>query len=196
MAGAFFWSALGVAFLMFLTAPLRRSNASDSKRALAAAAATAPSMDATSALAGSQSSPPPPLPSPAHSPSPLAAAPSAPPSAGWAAAPPPASAPQPELVAAAPSNATKAAFRGDRAILALDGKWRDVAKCRRGQTWGKGTTTITFAGDGSVRHVDVGWPFAGTPTADCIADRLEATRVNPFAGNDAVLAYKVYVAPH
>ncbi len=70
-------------------------------------------------------------------------------------------------------------------MRALDGKWRDVAKCRRGKTWGKGSTTITFAGDGSVSHVEVGTPFAGTPTGDCIAGALSSTRVEPFGDSEA-----------
>ena len=73
-----------------------------------------------------------------------------------------------------------------------DGKLaRRREKCRRGKTWGKAPTTVTFAGDGSVTHVDVGAPFAGTPTGDCIADTLAKVRVEPFgAGAD-----RVYVAP-
>ena len=61
--------------------------------------------------------------------------------------------------------------------------------------WGKASTTVTFAGDGSVTHVDVGAPFAGTPTGDCIAGALSATHVAPFSDSEAVLLYRVYVAP-
>ena len=70
-----------------------------------------------------------------------------------------------------------------------------MAKCRRGKAFGKASTTITFAGSGAVTHVDVGWPFAGTPTADCIADRLGSARVAAFGDADATLVYRVYVAP-
>jgi len=54
---------------------------------------------------------------------------------------------------------------------------------------------VTFAGDGSVTHVDVGTPFAGTPTGDCIAGTLEAAHVEPFGDSSATLVYRVYVAP-
>jgi hypothetical protein len=95
-------------------------------------------------------------------------------------------------VAAAPH---ASAFQNGAAIRALDRKWREIAKCRRGSAWGKASTTVTFAGDGSVTRVDVGAPFAGTPTGDCIADALSGARVEPFADKSAVLVYKVYVAP-
>jgi serine/threonine protein kinase len=115
-----------------------------------------------------------------------------------AAAAPPASAAQtpeaPQVPAAAPATGSTP-FRNAAAIRALDTKWRDIAKCRRGKTWGKASTTVTFAGDGSVTHVDVSAPFAGTPTGDCIVDKLSSTRVEPFNDDSAVVVYKVYVAP-
>jgi serine/threonine protein kinase len=122
---------------------------------------------------------------------------------GPAHAPPtePGPAPEPALVASPPPAepaavaAGGAPFRNAAAVRALDGKWREVAKCRRGKTWGKGPTTVTFAGDGSVTHVEVGPPFTGTPTGDCIAETLSSTRVEPFSDSSAVLVYRVYVAP-
>jgi serine/threonine protein kinase len=111
--------------------------------------------------------------------------------------PPPAPSPPPDTppaAAAAPST-SGAPFPSALAVRALDGKWRDVAKCRRGKAFGKASTTITFAGSGAVTHVDVGWPFAGTPTADCIADKLGSARVAAFGDADATLVYRVYVAP-
>jgi serine/threonine protein kinase len=114
------------------------------------------------------------------------------------AAPPPSTAAQPSdapQAPAAPVATGSAPFHNASAIRALDSKWRDIAKCRRGKTWGKASTTVTFAGDGSVSHVDVGAPFAGTPTADCIADKLGSTHVEPFNDSTAVVVYKVYVAP-
>ncbi len=100
----------------------------------------------------------------------------------------------PDSTAVAQVSST-APFRNAAAIRSLDGKWREVAKCRRGKAWGKASTTVTFAGDGSVTHVDIGPPFAGTPTGDCIAGTLAATRVEPFGDSEAVLVYRVYVAP-
>jgi hypothetical protein len=81
------------------------------------------------------------------------------------------------------------------AIRALDGKWREIARCRRGKAWGKASTTVTFAADGSVTHVEVGAPFSGTPTGDCIADALSRTHAPPIGGDGAELVYRVYVAP-
>jgi len=96
---------------------------------------------------------------------------------------------------AAAARAVDSPFNNLAAIRALDGRWREVAKCRRGKVWGKASTTVTFASDGSVTHVDVGSPFAGTPTGDCIADTLSRTHAPPFGGDDAELVYRVYVAP-
>jgi hypothetical protein len=87
-------------------------------------------------------------------------------------------------------------FRNGAATRALDGKWREVARCRRGKAWGKASTTVTFANDGSIAHIDVGPPFTGTPTGECIADTLASTRVEPFNEQSAVLVYRIYVAPH
>ena len=109
--------------------------------------------------------------------------------------PAPVAPPPPAEAAPAAASAGGAPFRSAAAIRALDGKWREVAKCRRGKTWGKGPTTVTFAGDGSVTHVEVGPPFTGTPTGDCIAETLSSTRVEPFSDSSAVLVYRVYVAP-
>jgi serine/threonine-protein kinase len=81
------------------------------------------------------------------------------------------------------------------AIRALDGKWREIARCRRGKAWGKASTTVTFAADGSVTHVDVGSPFSGTPTGECIADALSRTHAPPLGGDGAEVVYRVWVAP-
>ena len=107
---------------------------------------------------------------------------------------PPPSILQPTALATAPALAG-APFRNGTAVRALDGKWRDVAKCRRGKAWGKASATVTFAGDGSITHVEVGAPFGGTSTGDCIAGTLATTRVDPFGDSEAVLVYRVYVAP-
>jgi serine/threonine protein kinase len=124
-------------------------------------------------------------------------------------APPSAPEPNPEVSAPphapAPSDSSaertpaigpgEAPFRNVAAIRALDGKWRGIAKCRRGKLWGKASTTVTFAGDGSVTHVDVGAPFTGTPTGDCIADALSTVHVEAFGDSTAAVVYRVYVAP-
>jgi hypothetical protein len=86
-------------------------------------------------------------------------------------------------------------FNRQAAVRALDGQWRRVAKCRRGNAWGKGPTTIHFATDGSITDVTVDAPFSGTPTGQCIAETLADVRVEPFAGQPTPLVYRVYVAP-
>ncbi len=128
------------------------------------------------------------------------AAPEASPASPAPSAPPPAEPSQPPEVpqvqpASIATAAAGAPFRNAAAVRALDSKWRDIAKCRRGKTWGKAATTVTFAGDGSVSHVEVGAPFAGTSTGDCIADKLASTHVEPFSDSTAVVVYRVYVAP-
>jgi serine/threonine protein kinase len=176
VAGALFWTAVAAVFLLLMTAPLRRS-----------AAAPAPAESATAATTAPPAVPPPPPPA---APPAATVAPPSPPST--------AAAPAPAAPAAdtAPSTAANPRFEPNVAIRALDGRWREVAKCRRGnKLWGKAATTVTFAGDGSVRHVDVGTPFGGTPTGDCIADQLATVRVGAFGGDDATLVYRVYVAP-
>jgi serine/threonine protein kinase len=169
VAGGLFWTALGVVFFLLVTAPLRRpTESTPSTATLTAAAAPIPAASATAE----------------HVAPAVPRAPASPPASGPIAPP------------LSPVTATSPSFRSDRAVRALDAKWRDVAKCRRGKTWGKGSTTITFAGDGSVSHVDIGLPFAGTPTADCIAEKLGSAHMDPFGDTDATLVYKVYVAPH
>jgi eukaryotic-like serine/threonine-protein kinase len=122
--------------------------------------------------------------------------PAPPPSAALAPPPPPVALTEAPPRTASPSTGSAAGpFRNAAAVRALDGKWRDIAKCRRGKSWGKASTTVTFANDGSVSHVDVGAPFGGTPTGDCIVDALAATHVEPFEDTSAVLVYRVYVAP-
>jgi hypothetical protein len=169
IAGALFWSALGIVFLLLVTAPLRRSY-------------TAPADAAARA----------PLSAPAAAPAPAPLAPSTTAAARAASAPVASAAPS---VTAVTPPAPDSRFSSTIAVRALDGRWRDIAKCRRGKTWGKAATTITFAGDGSISHVDVGAPFAGTPTADCIADQLGRVRIGAFGDDDATVVYRVYVAP-
>jgi serine/threonine protein kinase len=102
---------------------------------------------------------------------------------------------RPEPAPIAPSAPTSNnPFNRDLALRALDKKWRDVAKCRRGKTSGKGWTTVTFAEDGSVKDVVVGPPFFGTPTGQCIADTLANVHVQAFTGDPPAIDYRVYVA--
>jgi hypothetical protein len=188
VAGALFWIWAVTLFVWIFTLPLRH------RHSLAAAplVASAP-LDAADG--------------PAQAPSPPAAAESTAQAMGAQSTPQAtaadslaqAAASAPSSAAPAPSSSSSAqpsdAFRSGAAVRALDGRWRAIAKCRRGATWGKATTTVTFAGDGAVTHVDVGSPFTATPTGDCIASNLAGVRMQPFGADPAVLVYRVYVAP-
>jgi serine/threonine protein kinase len=110
-------------------------------------------------------------------------------------APPPMPVPTKELELAAADLGPKTPFDRDLALRALDRKWRDVAKCRRGKAWGKESTTITFAEDGKLAEVVVGPLFQGTPTGQCITNVLSTVRVQRFDEGPASLDYRVYVAP-
>ncbi len=63
--------------------------------------------------------------------------------------------------------------------------------------WGVAFATVTFANDGSVDHVAVGTPFAGTESATCVAEALGTAHLDPFGDRHAgVIVYRFYVAPH
>lgn len=177
-------------FAWICSLPLRHTHAQ-----VAAAATSGPTVDDAPPAGPTQPTPPtqaalpplPALPAPAGTPAPSPAEKSVP-----AAERPSSPAPEAPIAAGA---VTGVPFRNATAVRALDGKWRDVAKCRRGKAWGKASTTVTFSNDGSVSHVEVGEPFGGTPTGDCIVDALTAAHVDPFGDKPGVLVYKVYVAP-
>lgn len=112
------------------------------------------------------------------------------------ACPEPAAAPVPppvETAAATPPAAIP--FSVAAARRALDATSHDVAKCKRGKRWGSAFATVTFDEDGSVSHVAVGGPFAGTQTGACVVDGLSAAHVTPFEGKPGVVVYRFYVAP-
>ncbi len=117
------------------------------------------------------------------------AAPPAPP------APPPVP-PAPPTVAQEPSSpppAEAGPFKAVTARRALDVTSREVAKCRKGKTWGTAFATVTFANDGTVSHVDVGAPFRGTPSGACVADGLSAATIPPFGGAQGTVVYRFFV---
>src|ERR1019366_6007606 len=57
--------------------------------------------------------------------------------------------------------------------------------CKRdGEPTGKGTAQVTFNNDGSVAKVTIDKPpYAGTPTASCIASRYKKAKVGAFDGD-------------
>jgi serine/threonine protein kinase len=129
-------------------------------------------------------------------PSAFAPAPARATASATASAPAPAKPASSSTVAPVPA----APFSAPAAKRALDRTWREVGKCRRGKKWGNATATVTFAGDGTVDHVDVGAPFTGTPTGECAIAALTAAHVAPFGDAEkadpaAVLLYRFYVAP-
>jgi serine/threonine protein kinase len=128
-------------------------------------------------------------------PAPAAASvvPSAPPEA---AEPPAASAPVESALPVAPAApAVTVHFSSSAAKRALSAASRDVAACKRGARWGTANAKVTFDPDGSVQHVVVGAPFGGTPTGQCVSDRLGAVRVPAFDGSPVVYVTPIYVAP-
>jgi serine/threonine-protein kinase len=55
--------------------------------------------------------------------------------------------------------------------------------CKKtGGPTGPGTSSVTFAPDGSVTTVVLDPPYAGTPTGDCVAGQFRRTKANAFVG--------------
>jgi hypothetical protein len=128
---------------------------------------------------------------------PASAAALAPPASPPPAAPGPVPGPAPEPAQSAPSPpAPSGHFSVSAARRALDVTSHDVSKCRRAKKWGVAFATVTFNGDGSVDHVAVGTPLAGTETGTCVADALGAAHIEPFGDKQAgVIVYRFYVPP-
>jgi hypothetical protein len=103
--------------------------------------------------------------------------------------PPPAAAPEPT----APPPPAAGPFKAATAKRALDVTSREVARCRKGKTWGTAFATVTFANDGTVSHVDVGAPFRGTPSGACVAEGLGAATIPPFSGGPGTVVYRFFV---
>jgi hypothetical protein len=72
---------------------------------------------------------------------------------------------------------------------------RGVAGCRRGGRWGTANATVTFDTDGSVQQVQVGPPFGGTATGQCVSDQLSTVHIPAFGGSPVVWVTNFYVAP-
>ncbi len=47
---------------------------------------------------------------------------------------------------------------------------------------GTATVTMVFENSGTVKNVDVGAPYAGTPVGDCIVRAMSTVHVEPFKG--------------
>jgi serine/threonine-protein kinase len=124
----------------------------------------------------------------AHSPPPIAS------SAGGSPETPAPAAQAPVGPATTAPSEKPAPFALDAAKRALDSKKVELAKCRRGKAWGYDRATVTFANDGSVDKVALAPPLAGTPTGECAASTLAATRIAPFEGGAHPVAYKFYVS--
>jgi hypothetical protein len=118
------------------------------------------------------------------------------PSTPAAVEPPPASPPVESAPPVAPEVPTLTThFSASAAKRAFKAASHDVAACKRGPRWGTANATVKFDPDGSVQHVSVGAPFGGTPTGQCVSDRLGAVHIPAFAGDPVVFVTPFYVAP-
>jgi serine/threonine protein kinase len=88
-----------------------------------------------------------------------------------------------------------ARFPAAAARGSLDARSRDALHCRHGRAWGVGSAVVTFANDGTVRHVTIGPPFTGTPAGECVTEALAGATVPPFRGRPGTVTYRFFVAP-
>jgi hypothetical protein len=80
---------------------------------------------------------------------------------------------------------------GAAAYAALSAIGNHLESCQRpGGPSGWGAAWVTFGRDGSVTHIKVGPPFAGTPEGKCVADLFRVARVGPFLGPPGAVIYK------
>jgi serine/threonine protein kinase len=115
--------------------------------------------------------------------------PATPPTA-TAAAPTSATSSAPMLDSGVPTRPTKRLV-GAAAYAALSAIGNHLESCQRpGGPSGWGAAWVTFGRDGSVTHIKVGPPFAGTPEGKCVADLFRVARVGPFLGPPGAVIYK------
>jgi serine/threonine-protein kinase len=80
---------------------------------------------------------------------------------------------------------------GAAAYAALSAIGNHLESCQRpGGHSGRGAAWVTFGRDGSVTHIKVGPPFAGTPEGKCLTDLFRVARVGPFLGPPGAVIYK------
>jgi hypothetical protein len=135
---------------------------------------------------------------PSHAPAPPPVAAPAPPPVT---APAPESAPEPASAAPrAPGSplapkSPAAAFDAKAAKAAIDKIVPTLKACKQpGEPPGTATVTVTFAHTGRVSDARVTTTrYAGTRTGTCIAQRLRAARVSPFAGNPVTVKRAVQI---
>ncbi len=107
-----------------------------------------------------------------------------------AAAPTPATSSAPMLDSGVPPRPTKRLV-GAAAYTALSAIGNHLESCQRpGGHSGLGAALVTFGRDGTVTHIKVGPPFAGTPEGKCLTDLFRAARVGPFLGPPGAVIYK------
>ena len=76
--------------------------------------------------------------------------------------------------------ATAKRLVGAAAYAALGAIGTNLESCQRpGGRSGAGAAWVTFGRDGSVTHIKIGPPFAGTPQGKCLTDLFRAARVGP-----------------
>jgi hypothetical protein len=80
---------------------------------------------------------------------------------------------------------------GAAAYAALGAIGTNLESCQRpGGRSGPGAAWVTFGRDGSVTHIKIGPPFAGTPQGKCLTDLFHTARVGPFLGPPGAVIYK------
>jgi hypothetical protein len=71
---------------------------------------------------------------------------------------------------------------------------RALSSCKhRKPLWGGGRARVTFSADGSVSAVSIAPPFNRTPEGTCVAARLSAAHVEPFAGRDTTVPFAFFL---
>nr|MBP9112502.1 hypothetical protein [Polyangiaceae bacterium] len=87
---------------------------------------------------------------------------------------------RPVLPIGKPVVSAKDGFNGAVAKASLQSQTSYFAICNKGGPTGAGRAAVTFGNDGKVSGVSMSPPFAGTPTGDCIAKRLQRASTSPF----------------
>jgi len=80
-------------------------------------------------------------------------------------------------------------FDRQAAIAALQATAGAAKSCKKDDDPpAKANVRIVFAASGRVKSVEVGSPFAGTPTGACIAGAFRGARIPPFVGEDVTVS--------
>ncbi|WP_394829736.1 serine/threonine protein kinase [Pendulispora albinea] len=143
-----------------------------------------------SSAAASLAAAPPALPSATAATAAPAVRPAEPPVSAAAATPALASAPRPRPVR------RRETFPREEAARAFERVAADFASCAMpGGPHGPGSVRARFNSDGTLLHVTLAPPYAGTPTGTCIVQRFETITVSPFATPSVAFNYVFTTIP-